>query len=176
MVGVPRRAASKYAPCDRRDESCKLGPVISGESRDRISRTVERALSQRATLLTGGPERPRQPSDGYYVNATILGAPEAVVAQEEIFGPVLSVIPYDSEREALQILNLSRYGLAAAVWARDEERAYRFARNLRVGQVDINGGRFNPAAPFGGFKESGYGRELGRAGVSEYLTTQAIQR
>ncbi|MFE0463998.1 aldehyde dehydrogenase family protein, partial [Kitasatospora sp. NPDC058965] len=116
-------------------------------------------------------------STGYYVRPTVLAdvTPEMTVAQEEIFGPVLSVIAYRDEEHALEIANGTEYGLAGGVWAADEESAVAFARRLDTGQVDINGGRFNPLAPFGGYKASGIGRELGRAGLEEFLQTKSLQ-
>ena len=97
------------------------------------------------------------------------------IAQEEIFGPVLSIIPYDTEDEAVDIANDSIYGLAAAVWAADAEHTTAVARRIRAGQIDINGGSFNPLAPFGGFKQSGHGRELGKFGLEEYLEPKSLQ-
>jgi acyl-CoA reductase-like NAD-dependent aldehyde dehydrogenase len=97
------------------------------------------------------------------------------IAQEEIFGPVLAIIPYDDEDDAVRIANDSTYGLAGGVWSGDRERAIRVARRIRTGQVEINGGAFNPLAPFGGVKQSGHGRELGRHGLEEYLTAKALQ-
>jgi acyl-CoA reductase-like NAD-dependent aldehyde dehydrogenase len=97
------------------------------------------------------------------------------IAQEEIFGPVLSIIPYDSEEEALEIANGTMYGLDGGVWSGDPERAKEFARKMRTGQVQINGATFNPLAPFGGFKQSGHGRERGRFGLEEYLEVKSIQ-
>jgi acyl-CoA reductase-like NAD-dependent aldehyde dehydrogenase len=97
------------------------------------------------------------------------------IAREEIFGPVLSILPYDGEEDALRIANDSVYGLAGAVWAATTEAAIPFARRMRTGQVDVNGGRYNPLAPFGGYKQSGNGRELGRFGLEEFLQTKAIQ-
>jgi acyl-CoA reductase-like NAD-dependent aldehyde dehydrogenase len=97
------------------------------------------------------------------------------IAQEEIFGPVLSILPYDTEDEAIEIANDSVYGLAGAVWAGDAARATGVARRIRTGQVDINGGSFNPLAPFGGFKQSGHGRELGKFGLEEYLEIKSLQ-
>jgi acyl-CoA reductase-like NAD-dependent aldehyde dehydrogenase len=101
--------------------------------------------------------------------------PDSAIAQEEIFGPVLSIIPYDTEAEAIEIANNSSYGLAGGVWSGDADRAKRVARQLRTGQVEVNGGSFNPLAPFGGYKQSGNGRELGKFGLEEYLEVKSLQ-
>jgi aldehyde dehydrogenase (NAD+) len=101
--------------------------------------------------------------------------PDSTVAQQEVFGPVLSVIRYSDEEEALAIANNSEYGLAGAVWSTDQDRALAFARKVRTGSIDVNGGRYNPMAPFGGYKHSGVGREMGTAGLEEFLETKSIQ-
>jgi betaine-aldehyde dehydrogenase len=101
--------------------------------------------------------------------------PDMTIAREEIFGPVVSIIPYEDENDAVRIANDTIYGLAGGVWSADAERAKRVARRLRTGQVDINGGRFNPLAPFGGYKQSGNGRELGTYGLEEYLEVKSLQ-
>src|SRR5581483_2389040 len=131
---------------------------------------VGRAARPRARLVVGGADAPAGLQRGYYVQPTIFAdvRPDMTIAQEEIFGPVLSIIPYDTEEEAVRIANDTVYGLAGAVWSGDPARAERVARRLRTGQVDVNGGRFNPMAPFGGFKQSGLGRELGRYGLEEF--------
>jgi acyl-CoA reductase-like NAD-dependent aldehyde dehydrogenase len=128
-------------------------------------------------LLCGGPDAPEGTDKGYYVRPTIFGRvnPKSAIAQEEIFGPVLAIIPYKNEDDAVRIANDTVYGLAGAVWSADEERAQRVARRLRTGQVDINGGAFNMLAPFGGVKQSGKGRELGRPGLEEYLEYKSLQ-
>ena len=100
---------------------------------------------------------------------------DMTTAQEEIFGPVLSIIPYDDEDDAVRIANDTIYGLAAGVWSGDPERAKSVARRIRSGQVEVNGGAFNPMAPFGGFKQSGHGRELGKFAIEEFLTTKSLQ-
>ena len=97
------------------------------------------------------------------------------IAQEEIFGPVLSIQPYEDEDDAVRIANDTIYGLAGGVWSGDEERAERWRRRIRTGQVEINGGAFNPLAPFGGYKQSGHGRELGRYGIEEFLEAKSLQ-
>jgi aldehyde dehydrogenase (NAD+) len=130
-----------------------------------------------ARLVTGGAEPPEGLTGGYFVRPTVFSdvRPDMTIAQEEIFGPVLSIIPYDSEEEAIEIANGTVYGLAGGVWSADPERAQRVARRLRTGQVDVNGASFNPLAPFGGYKQSGIGRELGRHGLEEYLETKSLQ-
>jgi betaine-aldehyde dehydrogenase len=134
-------------------------------------------MAEGAELLLGGPEAPAGLETGYFVKPTIFGRVTTgmTIAQEEIFGPVLSILAYRNEDEALQIANDTRYGLAGGVWAGDNETALRAARKMRAGQVDINGATFNLLAPFGGFGQSGYGRELGRYGLEEFLEAKAIQ-
>ena len=130
-----------------------------------------------AELLAGGPDAPAGLPKGYYVKPTIFGRvkPDATIAQEEIFGPVLSIITYKDEDEAVKIANGTPYGLGGGVWSKDEEHAKKVAKRMRTGQVDINGGPFNLQAPFGGFKQSGNGRELGRFGLEEFLEYKSLQ-
>jgi len=137
---------------------------------------VQQGLDEGATLVTGGLESGQD--TGYYLPATVFSqvTPEMTIAREEIFGPVLSIMPYDDEEDAVRIANGTEYGLAAGVWSGDPDRAMRVARRLRAGQVEVNGGAFNPGAPFGGYKQSGIGREAGRFGLEEFLETKAIQR
>jgi len=170
-------AAATYPPGDPTAEGTRLGPVVSAAQRDRVRGYIERGVAEGAVLATGGPDAPAGLDRGYYVQPTVFGAvrPDMAIAQEEIFGPVLSVLPYADEDEALAIANGTVYGLAGGVWSGDPERAQAFARRMRTGQVDINGGRFNPLAPFGGYKQSGNGRELGEHGLLEFLETKALQ-
>jgi acyl-CoA reductase-like NAD-dependent aldehyde dehydrogenase len=160
------------------EESTRLGPLVSDVQRERVRGYIRTGVEEGARLVLGGADAPEGLPRGYYVQPTIFAdvRPDMVIAQEEIFGPVLSIIPYDSEEEAVGIANDTIYGLAGAVWSGDPERAERVARRLRTGQVDVNGGRFNPAAPFGGFKQSGVGRELGRFGLEEFLEVKSLQR
>ena len=155
----------------------KLGPLISATQRERVRGYIKKGIEEGATLVTGGAEPPEGLTKGYYVRPTVFAnvTPNMTIAQEEIFGPVLSIIPYDSEDDAVRIANDTIYGLAGGVWSGDPERAKRVARRIRAGQVDINGGSFNPLAPFGGYKQSGRGRELGKFGLEEYLEVKSMQ-
>jgi betaine-aldehyde dehydrogenase len=158
-------------------DKAKMGPLTSAAQRDRVRGYIKKGIEEGAVLLCGGPDAPEGMDKGYYVRPTIFGRvdPKSTIAQEEIFGPVLAIIPYKNEEDAVRIANDTVYGLAGGVWSADEERAKRVARRLRTGQVDINGGPFNMLAPFGGYKQSGKGRELGRAGLEEYLEYKALQ-
>jgi acyl-CoA reductase-like NAD-dependent aldehyde dehydrogenase len=170
-------AAQSYVPGDPRDESTRLGPLASAAQLARVRGYIERGMAEGAELVTGGPDRPDGISKGFFVKPTVFGRvhPKATIAQEEIFGPVLSILTYEDEDEAVRIANDSLYGLAGAVWAGDDERAMRVARRIRTGQIDINGGTWNMEAPFGGFKQSGYGRENGKYGLEEYLECKSMQ-
>jgi aldehyde dehydrogenase (NAD+) len=128
--------------------------------------------------VTGGAEAPEGLDKGYFVQPTVFSevTSDMTIAQEEIFGPVLSILPYDTEEEAVRIANDSIYGLAGGVWSADRDHAMEVARQLRTGQVDINGGAFNPEAPFGGYKQSGIGRERGPFGLEEFLQVKSLQR
>ncbi|MFF3271377.1 aldehyde dehydrogenase family protein [Streptomyces chrestomyceticus] len=170
-------AIAKYVPGDPLDGASRLGPVVSAAQRDRVRGYIERGIEEGARVVAGGPDAPEGRERGYYVRPTLFAdvTPGMTIAQEEIFGPVVAVLPYADEEEAVRIANGTVYGLAGAVWAGDEDEAVAFAKRLDTGQVDINGGRFNPLAPFGGYKQSGIGRELGPHGLSEYLQTKSLQ-
>ncbi|GAB7052830.1 aldehyde dehydrogenase family protein [Catenuloplanes indicus] len=176
-VELATAAASAYPLGDPFAAGTRLGPLSSQSQKNRVRGYVAKGLAEGARLTTGGLDA-TVPERGHFVAPTVLAdvTPDATVAQEEIFGPVLSIIPFADDDEAVAIANNSRYGLAGGVWSGDEERALRVARRMRTGQVDINGGRFNPVAPFGGYKRSGLGRELGVHGLHEFLETKAIQR
>ncbi|MFC4497002.1 aldehyde dehydrogenase family protein [Streptomyces ovatisporus] len=176
-VQLAAAAVAKYVPGDPKDENTRIGPVVNAKQRDRVTGYIKRGIDDGATLVAGGPDAPRGFEHGCYVQPTVFAGvtPEMAIAQEEIFGPVLSILKYEDTEDALRIANGTVYGLAGAVWSEDEEEAVAFARRLETGQVDINGGRFNPMAPFGGYKQSGVGRELGKHGLGEYLQTKSLQ-
>jgi acyl-CoA reductase-like NAD-dependent aldehyde dehydrogenase len=161
---------------DPLDAATRLGPLISANQRERVEGYIAKGKSEGAKLVAGG-SRPDF-SKGYFVQPTVFADVESrmTIAQEEIFGPVLSILPYDSEEQAVEIANDTIYGLAGGVWSADPERAMKVARKMRTGQVDVNGGRYNPLAPFGGYKQSGIGRELGAFGLEEYLQVKSIAR
>jgi acyl-CoA reductase-like NAD-dependent aldehyde dehydrogenase len=159
---------------DPLEESTTLGPLVSAQQRDRVRSFIESGIEQGARLVTGGLERP-SPS-GYFVLPTVFSEvePWMRIAREEIFGPVLSILGFADIDDAVALANGTDYGLAASVWSSDVELAHRTARRLRAGTISINDGVFNPAAPYGGFDQSGLGRELGRWGVDEFMEWKAI--
>ncbi|MFI1420487.1 aldehyde dehydrogenase family protein [Streptomyces sp. NPDC020731] len=166
-VELAAAAAAKYGD--------RIGPLVNAKQQERVRGYIEKGVAEGARLVAGGPGSPHE--KGYHVSPTVFAdvTPEMTIAQEEIFGPVLSILRYTDEEDALRIANGTVYGLAGAVWAGDEAEAVAFARRMETGQVDINGGRFNPLAPFGGYKQSGVGRELGTHGLTEYLQTKSLQ-
>ena len=158
-------------------EGIHLGPLASAAQRDRVQGYIQRGIDEGATLVVGGVGAPEGLTKGFYVRPTVFSnvTADQTIAQEEIFGPVLSIMPYDSEDDAVNIANSVIYGLAGGVWSSDPERAKRVARRLRTGQVEINGGAFNANAPFGGYKQSGIGRENGIYGLEEFLEIKSLQ-
>ncbi|MFQ6196672.1 aldehyde dehydrogenase family protein [Streptomyces sp. NPDC000405] len=168
---------ASYIPGDPADPDCRMGPVVSSTQRGKVRDHMRRGVAEGARLVVGGPEAPEGRDKGYYIRPTIFAdvTTEMSIAREEIFGPVLSFMRYEDEGDALRIVNDSEYGLAGAVWAADEDRAITFARSMECGQVAVNGGAYNPLAPFGGYKQSGVGRELGKHGLMEFLQTKSLQ-
>jgi acyl-CoA reductase-like NAD-dependent aldehyde dehydrogenase len=162
---------------DPLDEATQLGPVVSEVQRERVRGYIRKGIEEGAKLVVGGAEPPEGLERGYYVQPTVFSevTPEMTIAQEEIFGPVLVIQPYEDEDDAVRIANDTEYGLAAGVYSADEEHAKAVARRLRAGQVEINGAAFNPLAPFGGYKRSGHGRELGPYGIEEFVVLKSMQ-
>jgi aldehyde dehydrogenase (NAD+) len=174
---IAKRTAESFTPGDPFAEGTMLGPLVSDAQRERVRSYIRKGQEEGARLVTGGEESPEGLPTGYFVRPTVFSdvRTDMTIAQEEIFGPVLSILPYDDEDEAVRIANDTVYGLAGGVWSSDAERAKAVARKLRTGQVEVNGGAFNPLAPFGGYKQSGHGRELGKFGLDEFLETKAMQ-
>jgi aldehyde dehydrogenase (NAD+) len=175
-VTIAKRTAEKFTVGDPLSGQFKLGPLVSATQRERVINYIQKGVAEGATLVTGGAERPEGLDQGYFVRPTVFADVDnkMTIAQEEIFGPVLSLIAYEDEDDAVRIANDTVYGLSGGVWSSDAERAKRVARRLRTGQVEINGGKFNPLAPFGGYKQSGHGRELGKYGLEEFLEVKAM--
>jgi acyl-CoA reductase-like NAD-dependent aldehyde dehydrogenase len=174
---IAAQAAESFTPGDPFEDSTRLGPLVSEVQRERVRGYIEKGEAEGAKLLTGGATAPDGLERGYFVRPTVFSevTPEMTIAQEEIFGPVLSIQPYDGEDEAVRIANDTVYGLAGGVWSADQERAIGVAKRLRTGQIEINGGAFNPLAPFGGYKQSGHGRENGRYAIEELLQVKSLQ-
>ena len=176
-IELAKTQLAKLTLGDPFDPKTRLGPLASANQRDTVLGYIEKGKKEGAELIAGG-ERPASLPTGYYVEPTVFANVDnrMEIAQEEIFGPVLAIIPYDTDDEAVRIANDSIYGLAGGVWGASAERALQVARRIRTGQVDINGGRFNHLAPFGGYKKSGIGRELGPHALDEFFQLKAIQR
>ncbi len=175
-VAIAKKTAENFTVGDPLGGKAKLGPLVSATQRERVIGYIKKGIEEGATLVAGGTEKPEGLDKGFFVRPTVFANVnnKMTIAQEEIFGPVLSIIPYEDDDDAVRIANDTIYGLAGGVWSGDEERAKRVARRLRTGQVEINGGGFNPLVPFGGYKQSGNGRELGKYGLEEYLEVKAM--
>ncbi|HLE67384.1 MAG TPA: aldehyde dehydrogenase family protein [Burkholderiales bacterium] len=175
---IAAEVAKGFTLGDPLSEATRLGPLSSAAQLERVRGYIKKGVAEGAELVTGGAEAPDGvPAGGYYVKPTVFGKvkPGSTIEQEEIFGPVLSIITYKDEEDAIRIANDTPYGLAGAVWSKDEQRAQKVARRIRAGQVDVNGGAFNMNAPFGGFKQSGHGREAGVYGLEEFLEYKSLQ-
>lgn len=175
-VAIAKKTAEGFTVGDPLGGAAKLGPLVSATQRERVVGYIKKGIEEGATLVCGGAEMPEGLTKGYFVRPTVFANVNnnMTIAREEIFGPVLSIIPYEDDDEAVKIANDTIYGLAGGVWSGDPERAKRVARRLRTGQVEINGGKFNPLVPFGGYKQSGNGRELGKYGLEEFLEVKAM--
>ncbi len=169
---------TKFQPSDPFAEYVMMGPLSSRAQVERVTGYIQKGIDEGATLVIGGPGKPEGVDEnGYFVNPTVFSnvRNDMAIAQEEIFGPVLSIISYGTEQDAVDIANDSAYGLSGGVWSADKDRAQKVARRIRTGQIEVNGGAFNPNAPFGGYKSSGYGREYGKFGFEEFLETKSMQ-
>lgn len=174
VAALAREFVAAYSMGDPADPATRLGPLISRARQQEVLSMIQRALDEGAQKLTPDVETPR---NGFFVPPTILGkvTPEMPICQDEVFGPVLAVIPYSDVEEGIAIANSTSYGLAGAVWGPTVEAALPVALRIRAGQVDVQGAPFNPLAPFGGFKQSGLGRENGRYGIEEFLEPISVQ-
>ena len=161
---------------DPLDPASTMGPLVSQAQFDKVQDFIQSGIDEGATLVAGGPGRPADINRGYYVRPTVFGhvTPQMKIAREEIFGPVLSIISYDTEDEAVAIANDTPFGLAGFVQSKDAARARKIANRLRAGRVYLNGAPFDRSLPFGGYKQSGNGREFGVFGFEEYLEVKAI--
>ena len=176
-VELAASSVAKYAPGDPTDEGTRLGPLVSAAQLEKVRSYIDLGVEEGARLITGGSEPVEGHEKGYFVRPTVFAdvRNDMRIAQEEIFGPVLALIPYDTVEEAVGIANDTVYGLSAAVWSGDSEQGLEVARRLRAGQVELNGGALNPLAPFGGYKRSGNGREWGLPGLVEFCEVKAVQ-
>ena len=164
-----------YVLGDPQDSATTLGPVVTVAARDRVRAYIRQAQEQGVRMLIGGEEAPEGLERGWYVKPTVFsGDNHSRIAREEIFGPVVVIIPFDSEEDAIKIANDSPYGLAAGVWSADNSKALQIASRLRVGRVRINGAPLDKRGTHGGFKLSGVGREWGRFGVEEFLEYKSL--
>jgi aldehyde dehydrogenase (NAD+) len=175
-AALAREVAAGIAVGDPRDPATKLGPVVSQLQFDKIQRLIRAGIDEGATLVTGGEGRPAGLTRGYYVRPTIFSSVrnDMTIAQEEIFGPVLAILPYETEADAIRIANDTPYGLAAYVWATDPDAARRAASRIRAGMVHLNGADMSLNAPFGGFKQSGNGREWGEFGLADFVELKVV--
>jgi aldehyde dehydrogenase (NAD+) len=173
---VAREVVNAVRVGDPADARTQMGPLVSQAQWQRVQSLIEKGIAEGARLVAGGPGRPEGIGRGWFARPTLFSqvSPDMTIAREEIFGPVLSILPYRDEEEAVRIANDTPYGLSAYLWSADPVRASRVARRLRAGMVHINGAPLDNRAPFGGYKMSGNGREWGAHGLREFLETKAI--
>jgi acyl-CoA reductase-like NAD-dependent aldehyde dehydrogenase len=173
---IAKEVAETFTPGDPFDGNTRLGPLVSAQQQEKVRGFIKKGIDEGAKLVTGGAEQPEGLEKGFFIKPTVFSnvSNDMTIAREEIFGPVLSIIPYEDEEDAVRIANDTIYGLAAAVFSGDKEHAKAVARRIRAGQVQINEGGFNPNAPFGGYKQSGKGREAGKYGLEEFLEIKAL--
>ena len=170
-------AATAMIVGDPFEKTTALGPLASAAQRDRVNGYIQKGIDEGAKVVVGGVGVPEGCATGYYVKPTVFSnvINSMTIARDEIFGPVLSIIAYDTEEEAIQIANDTVYGLSGAVWAADKDKAIAIARRIRTGQIAVNGGAFNINAPLGGYKQSGIGREYSEYGFEEFLEIKSMQ-
>jgi aldehyde dehydrogenase (NAD+) len=175
-LDIAKQAAESHTVGDPRREGIQLGPVVSEMQFNKIQKLIQSGISEGAPLLTGGAGRPQGLDKGYYAKPTVFGPvkPGMTIAREEIFGPVLSIIPYETEQQAVEIANDTVYGLAAYVQSGNPEHARKIARQLRAGQINVNYPDWDTTAPFGGYKQSGNGREYADWGITDFLELKAV--
>lgn len=173
---IAKATAEKVVAGEPDAEGTTIGPVSNKVQFDKIRGLIQAGIDEGAELVCGGPDMPEGVDKGYYIRPTVFGnvTNDMRIAREEIFGPVLSILPYETEEEAVEIANDTIYGLAAYIQSGDSEHAYEIAAQLRVGNVSVNGASSDIAAPFGGYKQSGNGREWGVYGLEEFLESKAV--
>jgi acyl-CoA reductase-like NAD-dependent aldehyde dehydrogenase len=177
VIDIVKGSVERYTVGNPNDEGTKCGPMISKSQYDKVREYIQSGIDEGATLIVGGLEHPEGLEDGFFVKPTVFAdvTNDMTIAKEEIFGPVLCIIGYENIDEAIDIANDSEYGLSGGIWSEDVEKAKTIAKRIKTGQISINGGFFNIYAPFGGYKKSGNGRELGKYGLEEFLEIKSIQ-
>jgi aldehyde dehydrogenase (NAD+) len=176
VEAIAKRVAESVVTGDPSSEKTNLGPLVSKVQFDRVEGYIAKGIAEGAKVVIGGSGRPDGLAKGYFVKPTIFSnvRNDMTIAREEIFGPVLCILPYDNEEQAIQIANDTPYGLAAYVWSKDNLHARRVGGRIRAGQVTLNGASGNMNTPFGGFKMSGNGREWGEFGLRDFLEVKAV--
>jgi len=176
VAAIAGETAAGYTVGPADDNGSRLGPLVSAAQWEKVQGYIQAGIDEGATLVTGGTGKPDGLDAGYYVKPTVFAdvSNSMTIAREEIFGPVLSIIGYVDLDDAVTIANDTEYGLAGGVWGTDGDKALAVAKRLRTGQVDMNGAFLNTDAPFGGYKKSGNGRELGRFGLAEFVESKSI--
>ena len=176
VAALAAEAAAGYSVGPADDDGSRLGPLVSAAQWERVQGYIQTGIDEGATLVAGGTGKPDGLDAGYYVKPTVFAnvSNSMTIAREEIFGPVLSIIGYTDVDDAVALANDTEYGLAGGVWGTDTDKALEVAKRLRTGQVDMNGAFLNTDAPFGGYKKSGNGRELGRYGLAEFVESKSI--
>jgi aldehyde dehydrogenase (NAD+) len=176
VLALAKKTAEQVKVGDPQDPASQMGPLVSKAQFDKVQGLIEKGIQEGATLVCGGPGRPQGFNRGYYVRPTVFAdvTPDMTIAKEEIFGPVLSVMNYETEADAIKIANNTSYGLAGYIQAGDIEQARKVGKKIRAGRIYLNGAPANSHVPFGGYKQSGNGREHGVFGFEEYLEVKAM--